>query len=246
ARAEGHPDANLAGALGDRIREHAVNAYRRQNESDAGEPGKQIHVQLPLRDRLRQQRVHRSYVINWLLRVERLHLFSDRGRKTCRLYRCLDREVEISGGIGPLLQWKIDLLTTLKLEGVLLHLVDSIVIDMAHNSHDLAPSRLVRPVEADRDSFSERIAFRPEPLFKGLIHKQHRWRLVVVSLSEQSAPYQVDIQRREVIGRHRAAIRLDIWIPVDLIEPFRSRLIFDHRGTRGVAAAERQLRDPSG
>ena len=59
-RADRHADADLARALRDRIRHHAVESDRRQDHREAGEDREQQHGELPLRERARDHVIHRA------------------------------------------------------------------------------------------------------------------------------------------------------------------------------------------
>ena len=86
-RAERHPDPELARALRDQIRDHAVDADRRQPERERREQRQQQHREAPARQRLVDPLRHRPHVVDRQVRIELADLAADRRGQRRRIGR---------------------------------------------------------------------------------------------------------------------------------------------------------------
>ena len=77
-RAKRHANANLAGALRDRVTEHAVGADGGEKQRDPGENSSQQRGRTTRDETLGDERVHRANIIDRELRMGYAHQLSQR------------------------------------------------------------------------------------------------------------------------------------------------------------------------
>ena len=91
-RAEREADADLLRPAADQIREHAVNADRRERERERAERAEQRHVQARLLGRLSHVLVHREHAEHRDLRIDGRDRAADGRRELLRLERRADEQ----------------------------------------------------------------------------------------------------------------------------------------------------------
>jgi hypothetical protein len=92
ARAERQPHAHLPDSLLDRMRDHRIESGKRQGQRQAGEERDQIHREPLSRDRVPNDRVHRSNPRDRLVAVDGRHRAADELRVANRVGRGLEHD----------------------------------------------------------------------------------------------------------------------------------------------------------